>query len=519
MGMVKCWNRLLFVFFFSIVSITSRAQSKLLWEQHRYRHFQSSSGTPSQSAIIYFQVANPEQPLVVSAPVAFEVSADGINFSRFAIYDLDKLRAGRQSLFVRFYPKEAINGFLDTLQLTGAATWSGHAFYLHGSTLPESETLDLVNWNIQWFGSRVAGFGPDNDDLAQSNIRKVMDSLDADVYAFSEVVDTFRFHQLIKGLPGYQYLITDYCSGSAGNQTAAYAAGQKLAFVYRKSVIRSIQARPLLWGSLAAKVNWANGRFPWLIEAATAGAAGKNLHFVLLHGKSGILETDHQKRKEAARELKDTLDSFFKDKSLILLGDFNDDLDTAISIGSPSQPSSYDEFVSDSTGEHHYASISDLLSKTGSRSMISYPDPIDHLLISDELKEQVIRGAVRVVYEVKDWVKNYSTTTSDHFPVLSRFKWPQGVVTSISNLTYAIPSFEVKQSGNQLIISGHQSFGIPGYEILSIAGQRLIYHPEKRSGNGSFQLETDLSFFPEGIYIVRIFLKGRTRSMRIFIHP
>jgi hypothetical protein len=454
---------------------------------------------------------------VVSAPIAFEVSTDGVSYSRFAIYDLTRLRTGKQSLFVRFYPRQAYNGLLDTLQLTGASTWSGHAFYLHASTLPESETLDIVNWNIEWFGSKVSGFGPDNDDLAQLNIRKVMDSLDADVYAFTEVVDTIRFHQLITGLQGYAYIIADYCSGSSGNQTAAYAAGQKLAFVYRRTVFKSVHARPLLYDSPTAKVNWANGRFPWLIEAATSGAESKKLHFVLLHGKSGILETDHQKRKYAAGELKDTLDSFFRDRFLILLGDFNDDLDTAITVTSVPQSSSYEVFVSDTTGIDHYAAISRLLSETGSRSMASYPDPVDHLVISDELKPHVVKGSVRVVYEVKDWIKNYSTTTSDHFPVLSRFQWPPAVITGINDVTATLPVFQVNQIGKQLVISGHQSSGIPGYEILSIAGQLLIQHLEKRSGNGHFQLSTDVSWLPEGIYIVRMFLKGKTRSMRIFI--
>ena len=517
MGRVMCGHRLLCVFFFLIVTASIRGQSRLLWEQHRYRHFHSISDKPSRPGIIHFQVTNPEQPLVVTAPVAFEVSTDGVSYSRFAIYDLTRLRTGKQSLFVRFYPRQAYNGLLDTLQLTGASTWKGHAFYLHGSTLSDSETLDVVNWNIEWFGSKVAGFGPDNDDLAQSNIRKVMDSLDADVYAFTEVVDTIRFHQLITGLQGYAYLIADYCSGSSGNQTAAYAAGQKLAFVYRRSVFKSVHARPLLYDSPTAKVNWANGRFPWLIEAETSGAESKKLHFVLLHGKSGILETDHQKRKYAAGELKDTLDSFFRDRFLILLGDFNDDLDTAITVTSVPQSSSYEVFVSDTTGIDHYAAISCLLSETWSRSMASYPDPVDHLVISDELKPHVVKGSVRVVYEVKDWIKNYSTTTSDHFPVVSRFKWSQGVVTNIRNEMEFPPVFHVHQTGKRLFINGTWSGGIPGFEVLSVSGERLLYQQGKRSGYPSFQLETDVSLLPSGIYIVRLFLHGKTKAMRIFI--
>jgi hypothetical protein len=128
--------------------------------------------------------------------------------------------------------------------------------------------------------------------------------------------------------------------------------------------------------------------------------------------------------------------------------------------------------------------------------MASYQDPVDHLVISDELKLHVVKEAVRVVYEVKEWIKNYSTTTSDHFPVLSRFHWPPVMITGINDITAALPVFQVKQIGKLLIVSGRQSSGIPGYEILSIAGQRLVYHPEKRSGNGQFQMSTDVSLLP-----------------------
>jgi len=92
----------------------------------------------------------------------------------------------------------------------------------------------------------AAGQGPTNDDQAQANIKRVMDSLDADVYAFSEVVDINRFKTLIESSAGYGFVVSDYCSNAANTSSGSYAPGQKIAFAYRKSVITNPVARGLL---------------------------------------------------------------------------------------------------------------------------------------------------------------------------------------------------------------------------------------------------------------------------------
>jgi hypothetical protein len=317
-------------------------------------------------------------------------------------------------------------------------------------------------------------------------------------------------------MPAYGYRLTDYCSGAANNNTAAYAVGQKLAFVYRKSIFSSIAARGMLRQSESARINWANGRFPFLVEAKIAGSSG--IDFILLHGKSGNTLADHQKREGAAKELKDSLDNYFKNKPLIILGDFNDDLDTAITSGIPALPSAYGPFVSDSMGLNHYQAVSFLLSKTGSRTMSAYPDPVDHVILSDELKQAYLDGSVRVVYEVGKWVKNYTTTTSDHYPVISRLKLPVGTITYVIN-PVAVPAVKIMQSGYLLALSAPVHAGSAAISVYTLQGSLVYSKDEIPSRAGFVRHQIDVTRWIPGSYVLRFASMGKTIALRIFIHP
>ena len=506
---------LIFLFF----SFKSNAQSLLVWEQQRIIYFQTEFGKPSLKQAVHFSVQAPVEGLVIQAPDFFQLSADGISFSRFAVFSLEQLRKGKQILYVQFYPQRNMSAVLDTLQLTGAQATPGQTFFLQGDTFSRDHTLDIVNWNIEWFGSKTTGFGPADDDLAQANIKKIMDSLDADVYAFSEVVDTLRFSKLIASMPGYGYKLTDYCSGAASNNTAAYAVGQKLAFVYRKSIFSSVAARGMLRQSESARINWANGRFPFLNEATfNSNLGGAKINFILLHGKSGNTFSDHQKRVGATKELKDSLDLFFKHMPLVILGDFNDDLDTAITSGISALPSAYAPFVNDSVGLSHYKAASFLLSRTGSRTLSSYPDPVDHLVLSDELKQAYLDGSVRVVYEVGKWVKNYTLTTSDHYPVISRLKLPVGTITSVIN-PVAVPAVKVMQSGYLLTLTAPVHAGSAAISIYTLQGSLVYSKDEIPSRAGYVRHQIDVARWIPGSYVLRFASMGKTIALRIFIHP
>jgi hypothetical protein len=99
--------------------------------------------------------------------------------------------------------------------------------------------------------------------------------------------------------------------------------------------------------------------------------------------------------------------------------DFNDDMDTSIT---PSHASPYANFVNDSAD---YKVPTKALSDAGIASTVDFPDTIDHHLNTNDSNALYIAGSAEV-YRVDQFIASYGTTTSDHYPVLTRYSWSGG---------------------------------------------------------------------------------------------
>ena len=486
---------------------TSAPVAKVFLETPTLAQFDNSiSGTTTVSKLIRFQVMNAASDLMITAPSLFQVSKDNIAFSNSISFTPAQLTGGSKTIHVRYMP--TTDKSVAVGRIAFSATGSSTAYYdLSGNTYAKSATLDVVNWNILWFGSTASGQGPTNDDLAQANIKRVMDSLDADIYAFSEVVDVNRFKTLIESSTGYGYIVSDYCSNAANTSSGSYAPGQKIAFAYRKSMITNVTARGLLKSSTAANSNWASGRVPFLLQADVVnGTATKKMNFILLHGKSGSTASDHLRRKDGAKELKDTLDASFNAANVIILGDYNDDLDSTISEGVNPALTSYDDIVKDSTDADRYKSVSMILSKTGHNSLIGYSDFIDHVIISNELESDYINGSVRLIRDVNDWIANYATTTADHMPVVSRYLLPSSGTTAVTNYNPDQIGLSLIQNPvrNNVAFKLNPAAGNLKFDVLSIAGQSIFNGPQMKTTGGTKSHDIEMANAADGIYLLRI---------------
>ncbi|MFO7894440.1 MAG: hypothetical protein R6U63_11960, partial [Longimicrobiales bacterium] len=107
---------------------------------------------------------------------------------------------------------------------------------------------------------------------------------------------------------------------------------------------------------------------------------------------------------------------------VLVIGDFNDDVDASIADG---YPSPYADFV-DAAG---YAFPTAALSAAGETSMVYYPDVIDHQLATDELLADYVDGSAAVV-PADRWLTAYPESTSDHYPVVARYLLPGGAIAS-----------------------------------------------------------------------------------------
>lgn len=283
------------------------------------------------------------------------------------------------------------------------------------------QTLDIGEWNIEWFGH--TGFGPTDEDLQLENVRDVIQGTDLDVWAMIEVVSTPQFNSLKAQLPGYAGFVSNdpfVAQGSSYYTTSE----QKVGILYKSSVA-SVQSAKLILTN--QDFNYA-GRPPLEVKlTVSTGGAPVSLVLIIFHAKAmGDLDS-YNRRKAASEALKPYIDSTYPNERVIVAGDFNDDLDTSIAGGGKASP--YKNFVDD-TADYFFPTQEFTLAGQGTSASSS--TPIDHILITNELEPMYVADSAEV-YKVNAFVPQYTDTTSDHYPVLTKFLLPAGAPKIILN--------------------------------------------------------------------------------------
>lgn len=275
-----------------------------------------------------------------------------------------------------------------------------------------ASTLDVAGWNIEWFGSTANG--PRNEALQLGNARDIIAGTDMDVWGVAEIVSQAHWNSLESQLTGYTGFLASEPTVTDG---AAYysASEQKLGILYKSSVATLLGARVIL---TANDADFA-GRPPLEVKLRVSlNGTTEDVTVIVLHAKAFSDAAGWQRRLNASNALKSYLDATYPTQKVIVVGDWNDDVDTSITAD---KPSPYANFVNAA----RYAFPTAALSAAGISSTTSYSDLVDHHLNTDELHATLVAGSAQV-YRVDSYVASYDATTSDHFPVLSRYSFGGG---------------------------------------------------------------------------------------------
>lgn len=271
-------------------------------------------------------------------------------------------------------------------------------------------TLDLGTWNIEWFGS--TSNGPTNESLQLSNVRDVILGTDLDIWGVQEVVSATSFNNLRSQLPGYAGVLANESTVQSGSSFYS-SSEQKVGLLYKTGVATLVGARVIL---TANDFDFA-GRPPLEVRLRVSlNGRTSDLVVIILHAKAFSDSESWQRRFNASQALKAYLDSTWPTARVMVLGDFNDDVDTSITSG---RASPYKNFVDDPLD---YTFPTKALSDARISTTLSYPDAIDHQLATNDLQSLYVSGSVQA-YRVDQFVPNYANTTSDHLPVLTRYNW------------------------------------------------------------------------------------------------
>jgi endonuclease/exonuclease/phosphatase family metal-dependent hydrolase len=273
-------------------------------------------------------------------------------------------------------------------------------------------TLDLGTWNLEWFGDVERG--PTDEALQLSNAELVLEGLDVDLWSVQEMTDGGQFDDLVSRIDGFEGFLADDPIVDRGAEFYRDFEDQeqKVGLLYRSSAVTVTDARVIL-----TERDWEfAGRPPVEVELlVNVAGTTRSLVVIVLHAKAGDGVEDWERRSAASEALEAYLETTWPTTEVAVLGDFNDDVDVSISGG---RPSSYDNLVADPD----WTFLTAALSTSGRASTVFYPDVIDHILVSDELLPRYVDGSVEAV-RVDAWLSDYGETTSDHYPVVSRFRW------------------------------------------------------------------------------------------------
>lgn len=278
-----------------------------------------------------------------------------------------------------------------------------------GEPLPSEDhpdTVDVGSWNLEWYGD--GDKGPGDDLLQQDNVARVLAETDLDLVGLVEVVSPEAFGDLLDALPDHDgLLVTDPRVAGGADY---YADGeQKVALLFhRRFTVES--ARVIL-----TDATWDfAGRPPLEVKLSfTEDGAPRTLVVVVAHFKAMANADGYERRLAAAAAMHDYLDATYPSRWVLVIGDLNDDIDRSTYWG---HTSPFAELVDDPG----YRFTTDALTEDDISTTVHFSATIDHHMATDELVERFVEGSARVLPLDQD-IEGYGDTTSDHFPVLTRY--------------------------------------------------------------------------------------------------
>lgn len=246
---------------------------------------------------------------------------------------------------------------------------------------PADSTLDIVNWNIVFFGAPQETdyeYGTRENRIA--NVAAKLIEANADVYGLQEiVVDSYNGNALtdlvskmneLTGDSTYAGVWSEYHSLYWTAEDSDYPS-QCLAYVWNINSVKVNNDSALLQGN---KYYFGYGRLPFMLDAdVTIRGITQRYYFINIHLKA---KTGYSTMRAGSMALlRELLYTNFNSKNVVLLGDYNV-ADDPGAVGEINDWGMYDD--NDNDGVCDYVHVA------GGKST-----GIEHLLISNELYDEL----------------------------------------------------------------------------------------------------------------------------------
>ena len=368
------------------------------------------------------------------------------------------------------------------------------------------QTLDVATWNIEWFGSEHAA--PTDDELQFETVRAVIEQAAVDVWALQEIADPADFHRLLDSLgAGY--------GGVLGKQPL-FGGQQRLAFIYRTQVVDLLSWEHLFDNEEDAHAFGYRPPLQIKVEAALPSDTAE-LTLLTLHAKCCSDADEHERRAEGAQLIKNRIDFLRPNEPIIILGDFNDELDSSIRFG---EDSPYAAFVAD-TADYVAATLhleeGDELPTFCENSSCTDGSTLDHIMLTDELAPSYV-SSDRYTAPL-DANTRYIYETSDHLPVVAHFRFATDSAVEPARTLPDRLSFEapVPNPFRQSLTLRYE-LAEPAearIEVFDALGRRVALLTDAYRRSGPHVRVFAPEALPAGLYVVRITAGSESHVQRV----
>lgn len=255
----------------------------------------------------------------------------------------------------------------------------------------QGENLEIATFNLEQFPKT------NNTVTHTANLIK---HLNADIIALQEVANEGALKQLTDQLVGWEYVISPEPKQSLA-----------LAYLIKKTEIARTEEDTTIWFNETENDDYYFPRAPFVIKVVHRRSNQEfllvNLHLKAMGDKKSV-----ERRRVASTMLKDYMDAHYPDTFVLVLGDFNDELD---------EENTNDEVFSnftDDTENYRFADMSIATDSTEYWSYPGWPSHIDHILITDEWFKYL---DTTMTIRPNACFINYDNYISDHRPVVAVF--------------------------------------------------------------------------------------------------
>ncbi len=348
--------------------------------------------------------------------------------------------------------------------------------------------LTVATYNLDFFATDVrdeqgAEFGPENDTLQALNVAAVLKAVGADVIALEEISNEVALDNLVASLSGYDLVISDRWSHSWEADDPHFPP-QKIGLIFNTSVVHLVD-HEVLFADLYDQIQkgasalpnypggdptafWSSGRLPITARFdVTVNGITQRVRFIVVHSKSGSSPDDYSRRVYDIKYLFNYLTTTYTYDKIVLLGDFNDDVDQSIV---PASISPYHPFVDDTS---NYQVLTYDLSGSGVSTFPALNSFIDHIIVSGEFAGAYVANSVDVI-RPDHFVTNYIQTTSDHFPVVARFAIKQDQTITFPTLPSATYGDSPVLLNAAATSTGSIVYSSSNPSVASVDGTKLI---------------------------------------------